>query len=270
MESNYKEAHPYLVKYRHLQGRAASLVRGYVTHVLDHATKQVLAPKDEHSTDQETIDTAYAVYFGKFQAAAPKLQMVIREIEKRAEHNEDYASFLSDIQREYTARRHRVSGAPTAAALAAAARKQERDHCTLLRTSCSLLAHACRDECALYGHFFSQPSQALEVHLFLFLDIGVCKQERDHCTLLRTSCSLLAHACRDECALYGHFFSQPSQALDEYLQTLCNSLYETLRPHIIHINHLETLVELCVILRVEVIDEQANNDREYRGIESRV
>ncbi|XP_048488996.1 conserved oligomeric Golgi complex subunit 3 [Plutella xylostella] len=206
--SNYKEAHPYLVKYRHLQGRAASLVRGYVTHVLDHATEQVLAPKDENSTDQETIDTAYAVYFGKFQAAAPKLQKVIREIEKRAEHNEDYASFLSDIQREYTARRHRVSGAPTAAALAAAARKQDRDHCTLLRTSCSLLAHA----------------------------------------------------CRDECALYGHFFSQPSQALDEYLQTLCNSLYETLRPHIIHINHLETLVELCVILRVEVIDEQANND----------
>ncbi|KAJ2940633.1 hypothetical protein O0L34_g14741 [Tuta absoluta] len=206
--SNYKESHTYLVKYRHLQNRAISLIRSYVTYVLNHATEQVLAPRDEDQTAQETIDTAYAVYFGKFQAAAPKLRMVIKEIEDRAEHNADYASLLSDIQREYASRRARVAGAPTAAALASAANK----------------------------------------HL------------RDHCTLLRTSCSLLAHACRDESALYAHFYSQNSPALEEYLQSLCNGLYETLRPHIIHINHLETLAELCVILRVEVIEEQVNND----------
>ncbi|KAI5631800.1 sec34-like family domain-containing protein [Phthorimaea operculella] len=118
--SNYKESHTYLVKYRHLQSRAISLIRSYVTHVLNHATEQVLAPRDEDQTAQETIDTAYAVYFGKFQAAAPKLRMVIKEIEDRAEHNADYA------------------------------------------TSCSLLAHACRDESALYAHFYSKTSPALE------------------------------------------------------------------------------------------------------------
>ncbi|XP_013188759.2 conserved oligomeric Golgi complex subunit 3 [Amyelois transitella] len=208
VNSTFKESHTYLVKYRHLQSRAISLVRSYVTHVLNHATEQVLAPKDEGPTEQEIMDTAYAVYFGKFQAAAPKLKMVITEIEKRAEGNPDYASLLSDLQREYARCRRRVAGAPTAAALAAAA----------------------------------------GTHL------------RDHCTLLRTSCSLLAHACRDECALYAHFFSNPSPALDEYLQSLCNGLYETLRPHIIHINHLETLAELCVILRLELIEEQVNND----------
>ncbi|XP_049873257.1 conserved oligomeric Golgi complex subunit 3 [Pectinophora gossypiella] len=205
---NYKESHTYLVKYRHLQNRAISLIRSYVTHVLNHATEQVLAPKEEDPTDQESMDTAYAVYFGKFQAAAPKLRMVIKEIEERAEKNTDYASLLSDIQREYASRRARVAGAPVAAALAAAGGRHPRDHCTLLRTACSLLAHACSDECALYSHFFAQTSAALE----------------------------------------------------EYLQSLCNGLYETLRPHIIHINHLETLAELCVILRVEVIEEQVNND----------
>ncbi|XP_026319834.1 conserved oligomeric Golgi complex subunit 3 [Hyposmocoma kahamanoa] len=206
--SHFKESHTYLVKYRHLQNRAISLIRSYVTHVLNHATEQVLAPKDEDPNDQETIDTAYAVYFGKFQAAAPKLKMVISEIERRAAVNADYASLLSDIQREYAQRRARVAGAPTATALATAAAK----------------------------------------HL------------RDHCTLVRTSCSLLAHACRDECALYAHFFTSSSQALEDYLQSLCNGLYESLRPHIIHINHLETLAELCIILRVEVIEEQVQND----------
>ncbi|KAL4713838.1 hypothetical protein ACJJTC_015492 [Scirpophaga incertulas] len=206
--SNFKESHTYLVKYRHLQNRAISLIRSYVNHVLDNATEDVLTPKIEDSSDQEAMNTAYAVYFGKFQAAAPKLKMVISEIESRAENNDDYASLLSDIQREYANRRARVAGGPTAAALQAAAQRRPRDHCSLARAACSLLAHACRDECALYDHLFTRMSPALQ----------------------------------------------------EYLQWLCNGLYETLRPHIIHINHLETLAELCVILRVEVIEEQVKND----------
>lgn len=206
INNTFKESHPYLVKYRHLQSRAISLIRSYVTHVLNHATEQIMAPKDG---DQESLDTAYAVYFGKFQAAAPKLKMVIGEIEARAEKSSEYTSFLSDIQREYTSRRWIVAGTGTAQALSSAAKTHTRDHCTLLRSCCSLLAHACRDECALYEHFFSKPSQALE----------------------------------------------------EYLGSLCNGLYETLRPHVIHINHLETLAELCIILRLEVLEEQVNNDK---------
>ncbi|CAK1601703.1 unnamed protein product [Parnassius mnemosyne] len=201
--NNFKEAHTYLVKYRHLQNRGISLIRSYIIQVLNHATEQVLAP-EEDSTDQDSMDTAYAVYFGKFQAAAPKLRMVISEIEKRAETNEEYGALLADAQREYAARRARAAGGAAGAALRGAA--------------------------------------------------------RDHCAALRAACSLLALACRDEYALYAHFFSRPSVALDEYLQSLCNGLYETLRPQIIHINHLETLAELCVILRIEVIEEQVNND----------
>ncbi|KAM3959001.1 conserved oligomeric Golgi complex subunit 3 [Aphomia sociella] len=206
--NTFKESHTYLVKYRHLQSRAISLIRSYVTHVLNHATEQVLSPKDEDPTDQEMIDTAYAVYFGKFQAAAPKLRMVISEIEKRAEVNTDYAALLSELQHGYGSRRAAAAGVAASRALATAA-----------------------------------------------------ATPRDHCALLRGAVALLAHACRDEYALYEHFFSQPSPALHEYLQSLCNGLYETLRPHIIHINHLETLAELCVILRVEVIEEQVNSDQ---------
>ena len=47
----------------------------------------------------------------------------------------------------------------------------------------------------------------------------------------------------------------------DYLDQLCGLLYDLLRPHIIHSNHLETLAELCFILRVEMIDEHVNNNR---------
>ena len=45
------------------------------------------------------------------------------------------------------------------------------------------------------------------------------------------------------------------------MDQLCGLLYDLLRPHIIHSNHLETLAELCFILRVEMIDEHVNNNR---------
>lgn len=87
-QSNFKESHTYLVKYRHLQNRGISLIRSYIIQVLNQATEQVLVT-EEDLNDQETMDTAYAVYFGKFQAVAPKLRMIIDEIEKRAENNEE-------------------------------------------------------------------------------------------------------------------------------------------------------------------------------------
>lgn len=48
-----------------------------------------------------------------------------------------------------------------------------------------------------------------------------------------------------------------------YLDGLCTILYDTLRPFIIHINHLETLAEICQILRVEMLDEYVHNNRKW-------
>lgn len=82
---------------------------------------------------------------------------------------------------------------------------------------------------------------------------------RDHCALIRTSSSFLVHVCQDEHRLYYQFFAVLNSQLTSYLEGLCVILYDLLRPFIIHINHLETLAEICSILKEEMLEEHVNN-----------
>uniref|UniRef100_A0A1B6LLU1 Conserved oligomeric Golgi complex subunit 3 n=1 Tax=Graphocephala atropunctata TaxID=36148 RepID=A0A1B6LLU1_9HEMI len=82
----------------------------------------------------------------------------------------------------------------------------------------------------------------------------------DHCSLTRSACAFLIHVSQDELRLYHQFFVFPSQLFTSYLEGLCTSLYDTLRPLVIHMKHLETLAEQCSILRHEMIQEQVQNN----------
>lgn len=82
----------------------------------------------------------------------------------------------------------------------------------------------------------------------------------DHCALTRSACAFLIHVSQDELRLFQQFFSQPTPLFTSYLETLCTSLYDTLRPLVVHMKHLETLAELCSILRLEMLQEQVQNN----------
>ncbi|XP_054268663.1 conserved oligomeric Golgi complex subunit 3 [Macrosteles quadrilineatus] len=82
----------------------------------------------------------------------------------------------------------------------------------------------------------------------------------DHCSLTRSACAFLIHVSQDELRLYQQFFSTSTPLFTQYLEGLCVSLYDTLRPLVIHMKHLETLAEQCSILRNEMIQEQVQNN----------
>uniref|UniRef100_A0A8C4IQG4 Conserved oligomeric Golgi complex subunit 3 n=1 Tax=Dicentrarchus labrax TaxID=13489 RepID=A0A8C4IQG4_DICLA len=86
------------------------------------------------------------------------------------------------------------------------------------------------------------------------------QNSKDHCALVRSGCSFMVHVCQDEHQLYNEFFSKPTPKLDELLEKLCLSLYDVLRPLIIHIIHLETLSELCSILKNEMLEDHVHNN----------
>ncbi|XP_070507718.1 conserved oligomeric Golgi complex subunit 3 [Chironomus tepperi] len=88
------------------------------------------------------------------------------------------------------------------------------------------------------------------------------KHKGDHCALFRASCTFLVHICQDEYRLFYQFFSVQSAQLTSYMEGLCTILYDSVRPFIVHINHLETLAEICSILRVEMLDEHVAHNPE--------
>uniref|UniRef100_A0A8D3C4L0 Conserved oligomeric Golgi complex subunit 3 n=1 Tax=Scophthalmus maximus TaxID=52904 RepID=A0A8D3C4L0_SCOMX len=88
---------------------------------------------------------------------------------------------------------------------------------------------------------------------------------KDHCALVRSGCAFMVHVCQDEHQLFNEFFSKPTPKLDEMLEKLCLSLYDVLRPLIIHIIHLETLSELCSILKNEMLEDHVQNNAAQLG-----
>ncbi|XP_050440458.1 conserved oligomeric Golgi complex subunit 3 [Adelges cooleyi] len=82
----------------------------------------------------------------------------------------------------------------------------------------------------------------------------------DYCSTLRSACKILIQLTHDENRLYQCFFTDKSQVFREYLEAVCMNLYDYLRPLVIHMKHFETLVELCTILRIEILQDYVYED----------
>lgn len=103
--------------------------------------------------------------------------------------------------------------------------------------------------------YFKQREILVSVSVSAAIEELAEKHKKDHCSLVRSGSAFLLHICQDEHQLFQQFFSQTSTHLEQFLEGLCMRLYDILRPIIIHINHLETLAELCGILKVEMLEE---------------
>lgn len=95
----------------------------------------------------------------------------------------------------------------------------------------------------------------------------VTSHGRNYCSLYRNSSRMMMHVCRDEYSLWRQFFSASSPLFDEFLLSLSLHLYNCLRPIIIiiHANHFETLSELCLLIKEEIMND--DDDDDYVSIE---
>lgn len=87
------------------------------------------------------------------------------------------------------------------------------------------------------------------------------QNKNDHCAMTRLSCAFIVNICLDEYHLFYEFFHSHDHLLTGFMDGLCGILYDRLRPSIIHINHLETLAEICIILKVEMLEEHVHLNR---------
>lgn len=114
------------------------------------------------------------------------------------------------------------------------------------------------DEC--HETFFKARETLIVPVLTVAIEDMVSQHGKSYCALTRNSCRMLVHICKDEYTLYTQFFNKPSTRLVEFLELLCDYLYNVLRPIVIHINHLETLSELCCIVKQEVLEDLVVSD----------
>lgn len=83
----------------------------------------------------------------------------------------------------------------------------------------------------------------------------------------RTGCAYLRTVCLSEWQLFRSFFSTTGQnEVYQYLETLCDNLYDSLRPRILHEQKLEVLCELCnVIQALNSLDGDSSEEEEESG-----
>ncbi|CAL8322159.1 unnamed protein product [Merluccius merluccius] len=118
---------------------------------------------------------------------------------------------------------------------------------------------------AVHQCYLDQREQLLRPSITSTITDLTSQNSKDHCALVRSGCAFMVHVCQDEHQLYNEFFTKPTPNLDELLEKLCLSLYDVLRPLIIHVVHLETLSELCGILKNEMLEDHVHNNADQLG-----
>ncbi|KAJ9099826.1 hypothetical protein QFC21_003826 [Naganishia friedmannii] len=73
--------------------------------------------------------------------------------------------------------------------------------------------------------------------------------------LTRDGCTYLKQVCTEEFNLFKQFFRTGEKQLYSFFETLCDHLYQYLRPRIAHEQNLQTLCEVCTVLQALMVQE---------------
>lgn len=78
--------------------------------------------------------------------------------------------------------------------------------------------------------------------------------------LTRAGCSYLKQTCLDEFNLFKQFFLSGETQLYGFLESLCDHLYDHIRPRILHEPSLTVLQEVCTVLQALMVHDFSDDD----------
>ncbi|WWC71562.1 uncharacterized protein I206_105520 [Kwoniella pini CBS 10737] len=92
-------------------------------------------------------------------------------------------------------------------------------------------------------------------------EVGAMDPNRsDLVDLTRAGCSYLKQTCLDEFNLFKYFFLSGEPMLYGYLETLCDYLYDHIRPRILHEPSLQVLCGVCTVLQALMVQDISDED----------
>lgn len=88
-------------------------MRNYVSQIFLTASAQVATAKEQSAKiddkSSSSSDTAFAIYYGKFQASAPKAKRITAVIEERLDRSQEYEVLLAELHQTYLSQRANVN-----------------------------------------------------------------------------------------------------------------------------------------------------------------
>ena len=236
-QPNYVNSKGHIVKYQAALSRALGSVKEFVKNTLTYAT---MASSNAIQSDtimnaadikKNSADSTFTLqFYGKFRVQAPKIENVIKQLERRvASHPNGDEWKIND--------------------------KNSKSNIDDIAGEDDLLSKeylSALQDCQ--GIYFECRAQLLLPSIKATINKLCVEHDRNHCGLMRSGCSLLLHLSDDEYRLYKQFFKIDVGSFKSFLDSICVILYDALRPLIINLSHLETLSELTSILKSEMLE----------------
>uniref|UniRef100_A0A8L8Q650 Conserved oligomeric Golgi complex subunit 3 n=1 Tax=Heligmosomoides polygyrus TaxID=6339 RepID=A0A8L8Q650_HELPZ len=236
----YKESAAYLVKYEQCLSRAMTWIRIGVMADIEASVNDVRDRQSQLQVDYAKLgrggadDDTFALLYGVFATRANSVKSALSVAEQRFANVPEFQAMLGECQQAYFNTRQQLLSPIIQATLAHMFSTYSDSSCALTRNGCSFILGLCDDEFRLFRQFFST-GQA---------------QSGPPSRFGRRSASSIGSARQQ--------YSDVPHPFEEFIEAICRLLYDMLRPIVIHNPHLETLAELCTILKVEMIEERCS------------
>eukprot|EP01023_Acetabularia_acetabulum_P038330 TRINITY_DN36696_c0_g2_i2.p1 TRINITY_DN36696_c0_g2~~TRINITY_DN36696_c0_g2_i2.p1 ORF type:complete len:630 (+),score=104.01 TRINITY_DN36696_c0_g2_i2:24-1913(+) len=215
----YAEAALYAGRFRQLQARALAQVRSKVAQVLKNAALQVQSAIKSNQSEGNTNGSGSSSKEDQC-IAQEGAQMALLYVRFRALSEPSLKTLLSSME----------------------SRRQRSEYSELV-SDCQKTYAEVRLQLMtppVQSHMYNMQRQILA-------------------DLTRQGCTYLVEVCRQEVSLFKNYFPESgveNSELGSLMDPLCMLLYDLVRPAIIQLIHLEDLIQLLEILKLEVIDEQ--------------
>lgn len=235
---NYKDSAAYIEKYSQCLSKAMTAIRVGVLADLEASVNAVRDRQAQLDADAGHYpypdEDTFALIYGVFAGRANSIRSSLTVAEQRFADVPEYQSMAADCQNAYFSIRQQLLSPVLNKTIEQLLVKHSESSCALTRNGCAFLLRLCDDEFRLFKQFFN---------------IKDADGRNPYSLSASVPSSPLANT-----VLASFIGTQTS--FDDFIESVCRSFYDVLRPIVVHNPHLETLAELCTILKVEMIEER--------------
>uniref|UniRef100_A0A915PYV8 Conserved oligomeric Golgi complex subunit 3 n=1 Tax=Setaria digitata TaxID=48799 RepID=A0A915PYV8_9BILA len=235
---HYKDSKTYIAKYEQCLSKAMTVIKMGVIGDLESSQnavkdRQMKLDMDNHQTAYSD-DDIFALLYGVFAARANSVRSALNVAEQHFREITEFQMMVADCQQTYFKIRYQMLESVIRSTIEELTRRHENSSCAVTRNGCVSLLRLCDDEFRLYKQFFTIADDNSSGSR----SIALSTPSSPHTSVLAS-------------------FISGTTSFDDFIESLCRVFYDILRPIIIHNPHLETLTELCTILKVvEMIEER--------------